>query len=287
MSRISLYSVLAAGIALTASMQIHAQAMYVHPSGNVGVGTQNPGASVDVVRSATAANFQLSSFTDTANQAPQFIQRRAQGSSEAPFAVGVGDNLGLISFRGYTGSGFSGTKATVAAQATENWTPTANGTRLIFGTTENGTTGLNAVLEITHDGQVKINGTTLDVPDYVFEEDYQLMPLDDLSAYIEVNKHLPGVASAADVRAEGLNLAGSQLSILEKVEELTLYTLQQNEVLKRLESENSRLQTVYRELLDANRAQQEKLDKVDQLEQLVNLLIQREGNDNLLTSLNQ
>jgi hypothetical protein len=70
----------------------------------------------------------------------------------------LNDNLGLISFRGYNGSGFSETRATVADQATENWTGSANGTRLIFGTTENSTTGVKSVMEITHDGQVRING---------------------------------------------------------------------------------------------------------------------------------
>jgi cell division protein FtsB len=48
-------------------------------------------------------------------------------------------------------------------------------------------------------------------------------------------KHLPGVAAAAEVHADGLDLAGYQLSVLEKVEELTLYTLQQHEALKQLE----------------------------------------------------
>jgi hypothetical protein len=267
-------------------MGVSAQAMYVAPSGNVGVGTLSPVTAVDVVRSAAPANFQLSSFTDTPNQAPQFIQRRAQGTSETPYAVGVGDNLGLVSFRGYTGSGFSGTKATLAAQATENWSPTANGTKLILGTVENGTTNLRNVLEITHDGQVKIMGSTLNVPDYVFEDDYQLMSLEELSAYVKENKHLPGVASADEVRTEGMNLAGSQLSVLEKVEELTLYTLQQNEVLKRLGIENTQLKTAYRELLSANQIQQEKLEKVDQLEQMVRLLVQRSEGDNVLAEAN-
>ena len=250
-----------------------ANSLYVNSIGNVGFGTATPNSAVDVQRSAAAASFQLTSFTDTANQAPQFIQRRSRGSSGAPLAVGLNDNLGLISFRGYTGSGFTGTKATLAAQATENWSPTANGTRLIFGTTENGTTGLNAVLEITHDGKVKINGTTLTVPDYVFEEDYDLMSLDELSAFIKENKHLPGVAAASEVNADGLDIAGSQLSVLEKVEELTLYTIQQHEQLTQLKAENIALQ--------------EKVAKVDQLEQMVSLLMQRFENDKLLTTINQ
>jgi hypothetical protein len=270
---------LVAGVALTFSMQICAQAMYVAPSGNVGIGTLTPAEAVDVSRSAAAGRFQLTSYTDTGNEAAQFIQRRTRGTSSVPLAVVSGDNLGLFSFRGYTGASITGTKASIAAKATENWTPTANGTRLTFATTQNGSTNLNIVMEVTHDGKVKINGTALNVPDYVFEEDYQLMPLDELAAYVEENKHLPGVASANEVNTGGLDVAGSQLSVLEKVEELTLYTLQQHAALKHLASENAQLKADYL-------AQQKRLEKVDQLEQMVALLMKHQEFDKVFTAVN-
>lgn len=254
--------------------------LFVNSTGNVGFGTGAPAEAVDVSRSAAASRFQLTSYTNTGNEAAQFIQRRTRGTSAAPAALQSGDNLGLFSFRGYNGNSITGTKAGITVKATENWTPTANGTRLLFQTTQNGSTGLNTVMEITHDGKVRINGAELNVPDYVFEDDYHLMSLDELAAFIEENKHLPGVAAAGEVQAEGLDLAGSQLSVLEKVEELTLYTLQQHEALKQLAAENAQLKADYL-------AQQERLEKVDQLEQMVDLLIQRQENDRVLTSVNQ
>jgi len=69
----------------------------------------------------------------------------------------------------------------------------------------------------------------LNVPDYVFEDDYELMPLQELRSFIDENGHLPGIAPAHEVREEGLDLAGSQMGLLQKVEELTLYTLQQQD----------------------------------------------------------
>jgi hypothetical protein len=249
-----------------------AGSLAIGSNGNIGIGTISPVEAVDVVRSGAASRFQLTSFTSTGNQAAQFVQRRARGTSASPTAVLNGDALGTYSYRGHTGTTFTGSKATISAKATENWSPSANGTRLIFGTTQNGTSTHKVVMEITHDGKVKINGTTLNVPDYVFEEDYPLMPLDELAAYVKNNKHLPGVAPANEVNKEGLDIAGSQLSILEKVEELTLYTLQQHTQLIQLRT--------------ANLALQEKVAKVDELENMVNLLIQRQGNDQLLTAVN-
>jgi len=282
MSKKNVMGAAIAAVSLTFSLGAMAQAMRVDANGNVGIGTLNPTEAVDVERTAAASRFQLTSYTDTGNEAAQFIQRRTRGTADVPTAIMSGDNLGLFSFRGYNGSGITGTKAGITVKATENWTPTANGTRLLFQTTANGTTSLNTVMEITQDGMVKINGSTLNVPDYVFEDDYPLMPLDDLAAYVKTNRHLPGVAAADDVKTGGLDLAGSQMTMLKKVEELTLYTLEQHDALKQidiLKAENARLKAQYAAL-------QKKVEKVDQLEQVVNLLLQRQDNGHVLTAAN-
>ncbi len=75
------------------------------------------------------------------------------------------------------------------------------------------------------------DGVTLNVPDYVFEPDYRLMPLDELKRFVAREKHLPNVPRALDVKEQGLNLSQFQMRLLEKVEELTLYTLGQHEQL--------------------------------------------------------
>lgn len=62
--------------------------------------------------------------------------------------------------------------------------------------------------------------------DYVFEEDYELMPTLELEAYIKEHKHLPGVPSAAEVAEEGIDLAEINKILLEKIEELTLRVIE-------------------------------------------------------------
>ena len=165
----------------------------------------------------------------------------------------TGDNLGLFSFRGMRPNGnFSGSQATITAQATQNWTNTARGTNLVFGTTQNGTSTVRSVMEITHDGRVLINGSQLNVPDYVFAEDYELMPLDELQAYIEEHHHLPEVASEAEVKQGGVDLTGTQMALLKKIEELTLYTLEQHEELRALRKENTVLAEQNAELVETD-----------------------------------
>ena len=63
--------------------------------------------------------------------------------------------------------------------------------------------------------------------DYVFDEDYALTPLDELSDYIEINNHLPGIPTTAEVKKDGIELGEMNAKLLAKIEELTLYMLQQ------------------------------------------------------------
>lgn len=78
-----------------------------------------------------------------------------------------------------------------------------------------------------------------DFPDYVFESDYCIDDLDQVAEYIEVNKHLPGMIPAKEVKEDsGFDLGAVQLMTIEKLEELYLHVIQLNERIKVLEKEN-------------------------------------------------
>ena len=87
------------------------------------------------------------------------------------------------------------------------------------------------------------DGASLNVPDYVFEEDYSLMPLGELREYINREKHLPNVPSASEIKEGGLNLSQFQLKLLEKIEELTLHTLAQQSQIESLRSDLREVQS--------------------------------------------
>ena len=103
-------------------------------------------------------------------------------------------------------------------------------------------TGTGAVTEmLVVNGNVKANdfiSDTTTYPDYVFEADYSLMPLDELEAFIAREGHLPKIASEEEVRARGgVNLSQLQIQLLEKIEELTLHTIALEKRINVLESE--------------------------------------------------
>jgi hypothetical protein len=84
-------------------------------------------------------------------------------------------------------------------------------------------------------------------PDYVFEPDYDLLSLEQVRTFVTENKHLPNVPSAKELTGP-INISKMQMTLLEKIEELTLYTLEQDahlqaqqEDLARLAAENAAL----------------------------------------------
>ncbi|NEU66760.1 TMF family protein [Spirosoma agri] len=89
--------------------------------------------------------------------------------------------------------------------------------------------------------------------DKVFETDYQLQPLADVGAYIQANKHLPGVPSASEVVEKGIDVAKMDAKLLEKIEELTLYSIQQQKVIDELKqrvSQVEELKQLVKQLMD-------------------------------------
>ncbi len=73
--------------------------------------------------------------------------------------------------------------------------------------------------------------------DFVFDSDYELKPLKQVEKYIKDNKHLPDVPSEAEVIKNGLNLGEMDALLLQKIEELTLYTIEQQKVIEELKTE--------------------------------------------------
>jgi hypothetical protein len=71
-------------------------------------------------------------------------------------------------------------------------------------------------------------------PDYVFEPTYDLKPLAEIETYIKENKHLPEVPSAKEMEKKGVNLGEMNMLLLRKIEELTLYILDQNKEIEKL-----------------------------------------------------
>lgn len=82
-------------------------------------------------------------------------------------------------------------------------------------------------------------------PDYVFKPGYQLPSLQDVGKYIKNHHHLPGIPSAAEVEKESLDLGDMNKRLLQKVEELTLYLIDQQKQINQLKQQNEILSERY------------------------------------------
>lgn len=83
--------------------------------------------------------------------------------------------------------------------------------------------------------EVKVE--TANWPDYVFAEAYQPMSLSNLKTFVKENNHLPGIPSAKEVKEEGISLGEMNRKLLEKIEELTLHVIKQQEELNNIKTE--------------------------------------------------
>ena len=166
-----------------------------------------------------------------------------------------GDYLGKVQFRGRVGGNMIeyGALAFIASDTSQNGRfsfvdrdlATERMVILNSGNVGIGTTSPTALLDVA--GNLRVRGAIQygvpapAVPDYVFERDYKLMPLRELAHYVKTEKHLPNVPNAGEMSNNGVNLGDFQMKLLEKIEELTLYTVQQAQIIERQKEEAAAL----------------------------------------------
>ncbi len=92
--------------------------------------------------------------------------------------------------------------------------------------------------------EVRVKLLSTGWPDYVFSEKYKLPTLQELQTFIQKNKHLPNIPSAAEVERDGIELGDMQKRMMEKIEELTLYILQLEEKTQKLQAEIENLKSL-------------------------------------------
>jgi len=98
-----------------------------------------------------------------------------------------------------------------------------------------GTTNTNDTAKLFVEGQIRARQVKVDEdtwPDYVFAKDYKLPSLQNIQKFIKENNHLPGIPSAGEVQTKGLNIGQNQAALMQKVEELTLYLIKQDQQIK-------------------------------------------------------
>ncbi len=106
--------------------------------------------------------------------------------------------------------------------------------------------------------RVDLDGVLAIGPDYVFQkyylgesslkEDYTMPTLAEVDAFAKANHHLPQIPSAQEMQKNGINLKEMNLKLLQKIEELTLYTIQQENKLQLQEEKYKSLESRLEEI---------------------------------------
>ncbi|MBX2841665.1 MAG: hypothetical protein KTR26_07830 [Flammeovirgaceae bacterium] len=219
-------------------------------NGNVGIGTNNPTTKLyvedDLSAHIRAYNSQSSgqSLVDAGKSGVGHVGMIANLSGSVNYGipngtVGVFSTFSDLVF----GTGFSNNDGTEKMRITKDG-------KVGIGTTN--TSNGNYKLYVK-DG-IRTEKVKVDVSsnwaDFVFEEDYKLRSLQEVESFVKENKHLPEIPSATEVEEEGIDLGAMDAKLLQKIEELTLYMIEQdkkvNTLIKKveqLEKENKDLKS--------------------------------------------
>ncbi|TCI90161.1 hypothetical protein [Tenacibaculum sp. M341] len=101
--------------------------------------------------------------------------------------------------------------------------------------------------------------------DFVFEEDYDLPTLKEVEKHIEEKGHLENIPSAEEVKKDGFFLGEMDAKLLRKIEELMLYTIEQEKELKKQEVRAKSQQEKMEQLEKENVVLKNRLDKIEEL----------------------
>lgn len=228
--------------------------------GRVGIGTTDPsekleindGSSTSLKLGTTDSNYalKLTANHDYGNRFSLEFGVTTPMQEKKITGVGGDDNGSKLYFSNYYGIGF--------ATHTQNANTAGDINLYITGSDDthgSGNVGIGTTdtlgRKLAVDGDGTFNGNveaddflvyptdlTSPWPDYVFENDYKLLPLKEVEKHIEEKGHLPNIPSAKEVEEKGsFSLGEMNKKLLEKVEELMLYTIQQEKRIKALEEE--------------------------------------------------
>ncbi len=268
-NKFSIEDITGAKVPLTVTAGAASNSLFIDSTGRVGFRTSTPVLDLHVATSNTpgirleqnnSGGFTAQTWDIAGNEANFFVRDVTSGSL-LPFRIRPGAPTSSIdvSAAGNVGIGTANPQQklevssngpvaidlnnTNGGQNGKRWRiRSGSGGNLVFVAPDDATAAAEFTLDVAGNLTVSGNffaqgGTQMTVPDYVFKPGYELMPLDELQTFIEANHHLPNVQSEDEVAAAGkLNMTEMQLRLLEKVEELTLYTLQQHRQIRDLEA---------------------------------------------------
>ncbi|TCI93094.1 tail fiber protein [Tenacibaculum sp. M341] len=200
--------------------------MIVKGNGNVGIGVTTPSNPLHIVSSSNHHQLKLQG----ANGKHSWIQFYPNGTNLLNWQVGA--NTNGFSIYDITNSKYNFTVSNSGNVGIGTIKPTAK----------------LAVNGKIHTKEIRVDLNLTDWADFVFYNDYKLPTLTEVENHIKEKGHLKDIPSAKEVAQNGIYLGEMDAKLLQKIEELTLYTIQQEKKIKTLEAEKTKTEKLEKEV---------------------------------------
>lgn len=194
-------------------------------SGDVGIGTLIPSATIHLEKTGSAVSFLL-------NRTDGTFFRSAVGTAGGAFFFGHSGRFSIAPSTGISNNTTDFSNALTFYGSGHAQFPG----QIIVGALTPGDNSKFSVNGRVRSEEVKIV-SDIEAPDYVFKSNYNLLPLDELKDFIKNNSHLPEIPSAREFEQNGILIGEMSFNLLKKVEELTLYIFELNDQILKLKEE--------------------------------------------------
>lgn len=222
------------------------------PQVNIGIGTNGPRVNLDVLGTTFSNKIFIGGQPEVSSERLRITGYSELSNTDIFVINNASNNLLSFSNQGILKLNyFSSTPSNVFsinANSDNILTVTDKGELLINGYNSERPLEISSdgykILQLNSNGLLRLRELKIDQnqwADYVFDTDYELMSIEELSSYISKNKHLPGVPSELELQESGVNVAEMNKILMEKIEELTLYIIDQNKKIETLIEEQNLL----------------------------------------------